>query len=248
MKNRKLAFIVFAALTLVVANSFVYADPGKKTTGTDNQLTKKEKKEGWILLFNGTSLDGWRTYKNIPGSWNITNNTICSQKPAGDQNPDLISTDTYENFELTVEWNLSPLGNSGIMYMATEEYDHPYESGPEYQLIDDDNFPQKIEDWQKTGAAYAIQPPLVKAAKAPGQWNKTTIIVNKGHVEHWLNGQKVADYQLWSDTWKQAVANGKWKNEPGYGATQKGHIAFQASHSGVDGSGVCFKNIKIKLL
>lgn len=217
-------------------------------TTADNQLTKKEKKEGWKLLFSGSSLDGFRTYKNEDGSWSVKNGAICSEKPVSKGNPDLITTDEYENFELAIDWKISPQGNSGIMYMVTEQYDHPYESGPEYQLIDDKGFPEKIENWQTTGAAYAIKPPSVSAAKTPGEWNHTVIIVNKGHVEHWLNGQKVVEYELWSDSWKQAKANGKWKDDAGYGASKTGHIAFQASHSGVDNSGVCFKNIKIKLL
>jgi len=214
----------------------------------DNLLSKSEKKQGWKLLFNGNNLDGWRTYKNEPGSWMVNKGIICSQKPATDHNPDLITVNEYENFELSVDWKISPEGNSGIMYMVTEQYDAPYESGPEYQLIDDDGFPEEIQDWQKTGAAYAIQPPAVKAANAPGQWNRTIIKVNKGHVEHWLNGQKVAEYQLWSDEWKKAKDAGKWKDAPGYGTAKMGHIAFQASHSNVDKSGVCFKNVKIKSL
>lgn len=248
-KNKIVAEIFIVCFVCIMQTVAAFATPYySKDTSTDNQLTKKEKKQGWKLLFNGSNLDGWRTYKNIPGSWNVVSGNICSQKPATNQNPDLISTDEYENFQLSVDWKISPLGNSGIMYMVTEKYDHPYETGPEYQLIDDDNFPEKIQDWQKTGAAYAIQPPFVKAANTPGQWNHTIIIVNKGHVEHWLNGQKVAEYQLWSDDWKKAVANGKWKNEPDYGQSKTGHIAFQASHSGVDNTGVCFKNVKIKML
>jgi hypothetical protein len=173
---------------------------------------------------------------------------LCSTKPTGDKNPDIITNNMYESFELQVDWKISPQGNSGIMYHVTEEYNHPYESGPEYQLIDDEGFPSKIEDWQKTGANYAMNPPLVKAYNKPGKWNHTLIVVNKAHVEHWLNGKKVAEYEMWSDEWKKEKETGKWKDYSGYGAAKQGYIAFQASHSGVANTGVCFKNIKIKVL
>ena len=250
MKKNKIVVAIFTICFVSIIQPLAgnARPPYIKDTSTDNQLTSKEKKDGWKLLFDGSTTNGWRTYKNITGSWKVNAGVLCSEKPSTDQNPDIISNDEYENFQLSVDWKISPLGNSGIMYMVKETHDAPYETGPEYQLIDDDNFPEKIQDWQKTGAAYAIQSPMVKAANTPGQWNHTVIIVNKGHVEHWLNEKKVADYQLWSDDWKKAVANGKWKDEPDYGKSKNGHIAFQASHSGVSNTGVCFKNIKIKIL
>ena len=107
---------------------------------------------------------------------------------------------------------------------------------------------EKIQDWQKTGANYAMNAPMLKAYNKPGEWNHTLIIVNKGHVEHWLNGKKVVEYEMWSDAWKKAKEEGKWKDHPGYGAAKQGYIAFQASHSNVQNTGVCFKNIKIKVL
>lgn len=216
-------------------------------TAINNQLTQKEKAEGWKLLYDGNSLNGWRTYKNLPGSWKTENGMICT-KSADDGHADLITDSMFENFELSVDWKISPEGNSGILYLATEDYDQTYLSGPEYQLIDDDGFPEHIEEWQKTGASYAIQAPAVKAAHKPGEWNTTKIIVNKSHVEHWLNGKKVVDYTIGSEAWNKAKNEGKWKEASGYGAAKKGHIAFQSSHSKVETSGVCFRNVKIKLL
>ena len=172
---------------------------------------------------------------------------LCSAS-ADAGNADLLTNGVYENFELDIDWKLSPQGNSGILYLVNEDYDQTFLSGPEYQLIDDDNFPEKIENWQKTGANYAMNPPAVKAAKKPGEWNTTKIIVNKGHVEHWLNGKKVVEYTLWSDEWKKAKAAGKWKDAAGYAASKSGHIALQSSHSQVETSGICFRNIKIRQL
>ncbi|CAN5269011.1 DUF1080 domain-containing protein [soil metagenome] len=219
-----------------------------KNNAVDNTLTDKEKKEGWQLLFNGQDLTNWKVYQNATSSsWVVQDGMLCSTKPVGN-NPDLLSINMYENFELSADWKLSPEGNSGILYHVTEDHPNTYQSGPEYQLIDDDGFPEKIENYQKTGANYAMNAPSVRAIKPPNEWNHTVIIVNKAHVEHWLNGQKVVEYELWSDAWQQAKNAGKWKDEAGYGAAKKGYIAFQASHSHVENTGVCFKNIKIKIL
>lgn len=214
----------------------------------DNRLTEKEKAEGWQLLFDGKTLNGWRTFKNIPGSWQVYKGSICSMKPEGNTNPDLVTDDIYANFELSVDWNLSPKGNSGIMYLVTEDQDQTYESGPEYQLIDDKGFPETIETWQQTGSNYGMHAPKELAANPPGQWNHTKIIVYNGKIEHWLNGKKLVEYTIGSNEWQKEKAKGKWKDVASYGAAKTGHIALQASHSGVEQSGVCFKNIKIRKL
>jgi hypothetical protein len=212
-----------------------------------NELTQQEKASGWQLLFDGKTLIGWRTFKNEPASWKVKDGMLCSLS-ADSGNADLLTDAVYKNFELDIDWKISPQGNSGIMYLVTEDYDQAYLSGPEYQLIDDDGFPGKIEDWQKTGANYAMNAPAFKAANKPGEWNTTKIIVNNGNVEHWLNGKKVVAYTLWNDEWKKQKATGKWKDVPGYAASATGHIALQSSHSEVETSGICFRNIKIKKL
>jgi len=126
---------------------------------------------------------------------------------------------------------------------VTEENDATYESGPEYQLIDDIGYPGKLSDKQLSGANYDMQAPNAKVAKPAGEFNHTKIVVNKGHVEHWLNGTKVVEYELWSPEWEKQKANSKWKDVKPYGMSKKGHIALQ-DHGG----GVYFKNIKIKTL
>ncbi len=247
MKNIKLLclsfFISFFCIQFVSAKTPVM----KNDTTINNQLTQSEKAHGWQLLFDGKTLNGWRTYKNKEGSWKPDNGTLCSYT-AGNGNADLITDSVYENFELEIDWKISPEGNSGILYLVTEDYEQTFLSGPEYQLIDDEGFPEKLQDWQKTGANYAMQAPKFKAANKPGEWNTTKIIVNKGHVEHWLNGKKLVEYNLWSDEWKKQKQAGKWKDAPGYAASKTGHIALQSSHSSVETSGICFRNIKIKLL
>ena len=246
MKKIILLFICFFISILYIkanANIFIM----KNDTTVNNQLTAAEKGNGWQLLFDGKNLNGWRTFKNEPGNWKTDNGMICSYT-ADNGEADLITDNMYENFELDIDWKISSEGNSGILYLVTEDYDKTYLSGPEYQLIDDAGYPEKIEDWQRTGANYAMNAPAVNAANKPGEWNTTKIIVNKGHVEHWLNGKKVVEYNLWSDEWKKNKEAGKWKDDAGYGASKSGHIALQCSHSGIKTSGICFRNIKLKQL
>ena len=218
-----------------------------ETDSSANKLSDAEKAEGWKLLFNGQNLDGWHIYKGKESnSWVAEGGLLhClgSEKDKSDKRADLTSDDKYENFEFQTDWKLAPKGNSGIIYLASEDEESAYLTGPEYQLIDDVNFPEKLEDWQKTGANYAMGGPLVAAAKPIGEWNTTRIIVNKGHVEHWLNGQKTAEYTFNSPEWKKLKTTGKWKDAKNYGTVKKGHIDLQ-DH----GSEVWFKNMKIKEL
>jgi hypothetical protein len=210
-------------------------------------MTTTEPGAGYTSLFDGQTMAGWRTYQNKPAdSWTVKDGTLyCkgSTTDKSDRRADLITTGQYENFDLSLDWKISPQGNSGIMYLVTEEFPAAYLSGPEYQVIDDVNFPEKLEDWQKTAANYAMDAAPTAKPKPVGEWNHTRIVVNNGHVEHWLNGAKVVDYQLWTDEWKQKRTTGKWKDAAGYGVSKKGHIALQ-DH----GSEAWFKNIKIKEL
>lgn len=207
--------------------------------------TMAQNKE-WKSLFDGQSLSGWRTYQAKPAdSWFVKDGILSNKgnKDPNTKHADLITEKQYENYELSIDWKIAPQANSGILYMVTEEFPSSYRSGPEYQLIDDKGYPGKLEDWQITGANYAMDPPLLDATKPAGEWNTTVIIINKGHVEHWLNGKKVVSYDLWTDAWKQRKAAGKWKDDKGYAASKKGHIALQ-DHGGE----VWFKNIKIREL
>lgn len=218
-----------------------------KNSNMENELSTAEKKEGWTLLFDGKTLNGWRTYQNKKSdTWNVQDGAIHSMAAADNKNSaraDLITNEQYENFVLSLDWKISPKGNSGILYMVTEEFPSAYQSGPEYQIIDDIGFPEKLEDWQKTAANYAMNTAPTAQPNPMGQWNHTEIVVNNGHVEHWLNGKKVVDYELWTDEWKKNKQNGKWKDTPGYGMSKTGHIDLQDHNSEA-----WFKNIKIKKL
>lgn len=235
------SFLITAILFAIAASSFTYK------ILLDNTLSNAEKKEGWKLLFDGKTKNGWRYYQNKPSkSWEVSNGTLHSKGGAsnyGSINADLMTKDQYDNFELSIDYKISPKGNSGILYLVTEDYESSYLSGPEYQVIDDINFPEKIEDWQKTGANYAMNPAPAAQPNPAGEWNTARIVVNKGHVEHWLNGKKIVEYEIGSEEWKKNKMEGKWKDAAGYGMAKKGYIALQ-DH----GSEAWFKNIKIRKL
>jgi hypothetical protein len=213
----------------------------------DNTLSAAEKKAGWQLLFDGKTMTGWRMYQHKSAEcWGVKKGELyCkgSEIDKSDLRADIVTTEQYENFELSLEWKIAPGGNSGVMYHVTEDAPAAYLSGPEYQLIDDEGFPQKLEDWQKTGADYAMYTATSRPTKPVGQYNLTKIVVNGTHREHWLNGVKVVEFEAWGDDWNKRKATGKWKDTPGYGIAKKGYICLQ-DH----GSGVWFKNIKIRKL
>lgn len=213
----------------------------------DNSLSSAEKQEGWKLLFDGKTLNGWRMYKNrAADSWSVKDgNLYCkgSATDKSDKRGDIITKDQFGDFELSVEWKISPQGNSGILYHVTEDYDASYLSGPEYQLIDDDNFPEKLEEWQKTASDYAMYTTSSRPTKPVGEYNLSKIVVKGAHREYWLNGVKVVEFDAWTDDWYKRKNEGKWKNDPGYGMAKTGHICLQ-DH----GSEMWFKNIKIRKL
>ncbi len=213
-----------------------------------NHKTKTQKGK-WISLFDGKTLNGWHGF-NKSGTvknWTIADGAmVCLGAAADAHGGDIVTDEAYENFELKWEWKISKGGNSGVMYHVVEgaKYQAPYQTGPEYQLIDDIGFPEKIEDWQKTGADYAMNLTNEKKKLKPvGEWNTSKIIFNKGHVEHWLNGEKVVEFQAWDAEWTKKKTEGKWKDYPDYGSAKKGVIALQ-DH----GNKAYFKNIMIKVL
>jgi len=210
----------------------------------DNVLTDKEKKAGWVLLFDGKTMNGWKPYQGREQEgWSVVNGELFCKEEGPKKRADLITEQMYDNYELSVDWKISPKHNSGIVYRCTEENGASYESGPEYQLIDDAGYPSKLQDKQLSGANYDMNPPSVQVVKPIGEFNNTRIVVNKAHVEHWLNGVKVVEYELWTPEWEKTKAGSKWKDVKQYGMSKTGYIALQ-DHGG----GVTFKNIKLRKL
>jgi len=215
----------------------------------DNKLTDQEVQEGWVLLFDGTSLDGWRDFKSegVTAPWKAEKGSLTSLGLGSDSTGYIVTEKQYENFIITFDWKISKGGNSGLLYHVVErpEYKVPYVTGPEYQLIDDLGFPDKLEEWQKAGADYAMYLPDIgkKELKKAGAWNTAKIVFDNGHAEYWLNGQKLLEFEAWTDDWFARKSSGKWDFAPEYGLARSGHFALQ-DH----GSRVWFKNIKLKEL
>jgi hypothetical protein len=157
---------------------------------------------------------------------------------------DIMTRDQYANFELDLDWKIAKGGNSGIFYHGTQEYDHIYWSGPEYQLLDDANAPDGKNRLTSAASAYGLYAPPAGVVKPADEWNTTRIIVNGAHVEHWLNGQKVVEYELWSPDWKAKVAASKFSAYPNYGMAKKGYIGIQGDHPGT----LSLRNIRIREL
>ena len=210
-----------------------------------NTLSSQEKADGWKLLFDGTSTAGWRGYKKdaAPEGWQVADGAISL---VGKKVGDLITADEYENFEFAFEWKISKNGNSGVFYLVQEkpELANTYNSGPEYQVIDNGGHPDAKNGFDRyAGANYALQAPRKDNTKPVGEWNQSRIVTNGARVEHWLNGEKLVEYELWSDAWKAQVAASKFKAMPAYATSKKGHLALQ-DH----GDPVSYRSLKIRVL
>jgi hypothetical protein len=215
----------------------------------DNKLTDQEAQEGWVLLFDGKTLDGWRDFKGegVTAPWKAEKGTLTSLGQGSDSTGYIVTGKQYENFIITFDWKISEAGNSGLLYHVVErpEYKVPYVTGPEYQIIDDIGFPDKLEEWQKAGADYAmyVADTNKKVIKRAGAWNTSKIVFDNGHAEYWLNGEKLLEFEAWTDDWFARKSGGKWDFAPEYGLARSGHFAVQ-DH----GSRVWFKNMKLKEL
>lgn len=237
----KTQFKLSAAL-LVVAVSLAFTVSKTKAPVTN-------KKDGWISLFDGKSLKGWHGYNKTGEvkNWEIEDGALVCLGAAKDASGgDIVTDKKFANFELKWEWKVNKGCNSGVMYHVVEgpKWHSPYETGPEYQIIDDIGFPEHLEEWQQAGADYAMHTAnKLKMLKPVGEWNTSKIIFNKGHVEHWLNGKKIVEFEAWSADWNKKRETGKWKDYPDYGKAKTGEIALQ-DH----GDKAFYKNIMIREL
>lgn len=233
MLARRLSYLALAA-GLACA-------PAEQAPPEANALTAAEREAGWRLLFDGQTTDGWRGYHmdSVPSGWQVVDGALTRVEATSD----LITRDQFADFELSLEWKVVPEGNSGIMYRVTEEYDNTYMSGPEMQVLDDSAHADGLSRLTAAGANYALHAAPAGVVKSAGQWNLAKIVVQGNHVEHWLNGQKLLEYELLSPEWEALVKASKFVEWPGYGRAQRGHIALQGDHGEV-----AFRNIKIRPL
>jgi hypothetical protein len=230
---------VLAALGFIAANPHLAA-----ADAAANQLSPSEQAAGWKLLFNGTSLQGWRLYgkKAAPGpGWQVEDGIL--KKLAKTRGGDIITETKFGDFDLTWEWRIGPAGNNGIKYLVTEE--RTAGPGHEYQMIDDAGHPDgRRGPKRQTGSFYDVLPaPTDKPIKPVGEWNLSRVLVQGQHVEHWLNGRKILEYELGSPALKAAVAESKFKGAAGFGDKIQGHIML------TDHEDECwFRNLKIRSL
>ncbi|MDB5206558.1 MAG: hypothetical protein JWR72_1633 [Flavisolibacter sp.] len=249
IKNTGLALLISGLASCADQSGSTTTTSTTGSTNSDTTTKMNAENEKWISLFDGKTLAGWHGYNKAGEikNWTIEEaSLVCLGAAKGDTGGDIVSASEYENFELKWEWKITKEGNSGVMYHVVEDpkYKAPYETGPEYQMIDDIGYPGKLEEWQKTGADYAMNLSNDKKKLKPvGEWNTSKIVFNKGHVEHWLNGEKIVEFEAWTDAWKKEKTEGKWKDFPDYGLAKKGRIALQ-DH----GHKAYFKNIMIREL
>lgn len=230
--TRVSAFAASAFLLIGCASASQNAEQAASSSGS----------AGWQTLFDGTSMNAFRGYKSqtMPKGWSIVNGELTKSGSV----EDLVTREKFANFELSFDWKLGPGGNGGVMYRVTEEYDHPYWSGPEYQLLDDAGHPDGKSRLTAAGSDYALYPSPAGVVKPADQWNSSLIVVQGNHVQHWMNGQKLLEYDLLSPDWAAKVKASKFGAWPNYGRATSGYIAIQGDHNGV----LAMRNIKIRVL
>lgn len=247
--NAALTCTLHAVAGLVLLAACDSGTPRNGIVPEDQPMTGNAAGE-WIELFNGSDLDGWRTYnQDAPNpAWIVEDGAIVldvdddTEEMTGG---DLITERQFENFELELEWKLSEGGNSGIFYRVREmpEHDVAYLTGIEMQILDDDRHIDGGEPKTSAGACYALYPPTADVVRPVGEWNSVRLVVENGHAEHWLNGQKIVDYDVGSDEWNERVTASKFADWEHFAKYPRGHIALQ-DHT----DPVWFRNIRIREL
>ncbi len=213
-----------------------------------NQLLEIEKEQGWELLFDGKTLDGWHLFNapDINSVWRVEDGQLyCAAKDDSLPQGDLVTDKIYEDYELTLEWRISGRGNSGIFINVQEgpSYTAAWQTGPEYQILDPEHMDYEVET-KKTGCLYGFSPQLNEAITKPkGEWNSSRIIQRDGKIEFYLNGTLTAVEDFTSEAWQNKIANSGFKDKDGFGAATKGRIALQDWYFEV-----WFRNIKIRQL
>jgi 3-keto-disaccharide hydrolase len=234
--------LTFLSVVLLTACSI-------ETDGTaDNTLTEAEKADGWELLFDGNDINAnWRGYKmeDAPTSWVIDDGAIFFNPEVGGTNGDIISREQYGQFEFALEWKVAPGSNSGIFYHVDEsdQYEFPYETAPEMQVLDNDLHPDAAFKQHRAGDLYDLMESRVENVVPVGQWNKVRIIVRGNTVQHWQNDELVIETTMWDNNWAALIADSKFATWPGFAKSKTGHFALQ-DHT----DPVWFKNLKVKRL
>ena len=245
---RLLPVLVIGFLGLAGCNEPPADDP---TVDTGEALDNENvvlSEDAWIDLMDGETFGGWHAYNRdaLPGKWRIDDGAFHFDPEADGEGGDIVTDETFGSFEMTWSWKISECGNSGVFYHVAEsdDYDTTWQTGPEYQILDNTCHPDAENGLDRTaGANYALHAPSEDAARPAGEWNEARLVVDDGRVEHWLNGTKVVEYELGSADWQERVAASKFNEMPGYGIQGEGHIALQ-DH----GDAVWYRDIRIRRL
>ena len=252
---------IFNLSVLILAGSSLMAqtsnEPGTKTKKVNsqlmldvrniNKLSPNEKKEGWTLLFDGKTTQGWHTYlmPRAGQPWSVKDGVLQIDPAVKEERGDLVTDKEYENFEFSVDWNIAEEGNSGIIFLIHEDkaYDGTYLTGPEYQLLDDKKAEDNKQPNHLAASLYDMIAPAKEAENPAGEWNHSVIRVKNGELTFWLNGVQTVKTHMWDANWAELVSKSKFKDWKGFASYHKGHISLQ-DHGGH----IEFRNIKIREL
>ena len=231
--------VAAAALAATLAGCVAQSSrPTDSTAVASNSAPTPQQSAGeWRSLM---SADAWRGYKEsaLPSGWRLANGELTKQEPIND----IVTRDQFGDFELEFDWKIAKAGNAGVFYRGSEEFEKVYWSAPEYQLLDDAAHADAGDRRTAAAANYGLHPSPPGVVKPAGEWNNGRIVARGGHVEHWLNGQKVVEYELWSPDWEAKVKATKFNDWPKYGRARRGHIAIQGDHEGA----LSLRNIRIR--
>lgn len=216
--------------------------PGHAPEQSEPDMTP-EQAEGWQPLFDGEDLRAWRGYGQdaVPAGWRIEDGAL--HFAPGGEGGDLVTREAYGDFELALEWKIAPCGNSGIFYRGAEGNEYIWESAPEMQVLDDACHPDSQFPSHRAGSNYDLHVATPGVVRPAGEWNQVRIVARGPHVEHWLNGQKVVEYEQGSEAWQARVAASKFGEMPDYGTAMTGVIGLQ-DH----GDPVWYRDIRIRRL
>ena len=248
---KKLLYLAGFAFVINACNS-----PKNTTMNTSmeaNSLSTEETNNGWQLLFDGKSTNGWHKYGNqtIGKAWKVADGNLyldaASKKDwQTAEGGDIVTAGEFENFHLKLDWKISPNGNSGIIFFVHEDstkFKNTYNTGPEMQVLDNNGHPDAKIIKHRAGDLYDLISVSKETVKPVGEWNTAEIKSDNGDLRFFLNGEQVVNTTMWNDAWRTMIAGSKFKSMPGFGTYKKGKIALQ-DH----GDNVWYRNIKIRKL